>query len=157
MLPVPVSLSWDSLFASFCLGFSKPDSSRRYYFSAALGAFDALASWSVVHSAFAVGWWPQFGIPKVFLFVWIFCVALCGIPAMIGTRFSRPCLYTLPILLCLDNLASPAATQRSFLSALAIGVISAAMAALGFSLSSALKTPLEKLCCCLAPAMRFLP
>src|SRR6516162_8867354 len=118
MLPVPVSLSWDSLFASYCLGFTKPSRSRRYYFCAALGTFDALASWSAVHSVFTVGWWPQFGAPRVLLFAWTLCVLLCGIPAMMGTRFSRPCLYILPILLCLDNLASPEAAQRSFLSAL---------------------------------------
>ena len=157
MLPVPLSLSWDSLFASFFLGFSQPDRSHRYYFTVALGTFDALASWSAVHSAFTNGWWLYLGAHNLFLFAWISCVALCGIPPMIGTRFSRPCLYALPILLSLDNLVSPAAAHSSFPSALDIGIISAAMAALGFSLSSALKTPLEKLCRCLAPAMRFLP
>jgi hypothetical protein len=157
MLPVPVSLSWDSLFASFFLGFSKPDRSHRYYFSAALGAFDALASWSAVHLAFTSPWWLHVGTHNAFLFAWILGVALCGILAMIGIGFRRPCQYALPILLCLDNLASPGASQPSFLSVLTVGLISAAMSALGFSLSLALKTPLKKFCCLLPPVVRLLP
>jgi|SRR5215472_4779897 len=154
MLPVPVSLSWDSFLVSFFLCFSEPGRSHRYYFSAALGIFDALASWSAVH-AFTNGWWRQLGTP--FLFAWIFCIFLCGFLAVRRFRFSPACLYALPVLLCLDNLVSPAATQPSFQSALTVGAISTAMSALGFSLASALKTPLQKLFCFLAPAVRFLP
>jgi hypothetical protein len=152
MLPVPVSLSWDSFLVSFFLRSSEAGRSHRYCFSAALGIFDALASWSAVH-AFTNGW-PQLGAR--FLFAWIFCILLCGVLAVIRFRFSAACLYTLPVLLCLDNLASPAA-QPSFLSALIVGATSAAMSALGFSVAGALKTPLRKLFCFLPPAMRFLP
>jgi hypothetical protein len=143
MILVPVALSWDSLFASTIIGFSGVDRSRRIGFAVAFGAFDAAASWMARYPAMLHGWFAWLISPHFSLFLWSYLIAIGCLPWIVHPRARRLALYSLPILLSLDNLASPT-TNTCWLSLVAIGVTSTAMSAIGFALAGPLETSFEK-------------
>ena len=136
---LPVLFSLDSIFASFVLGSSRTiERSRHIKLALAFGVCDGVASF--VRGAFG----PRTGVvswvasrPFHFAFVtYLIVVLLVWILETAGPLRS-PLLWTLPVVLALDNLAGPG-LPFSMGSASLVVLASSSMSLAGFRLGTAL-------------------
>jgi hypothetical protein len=82
-------------------------------------------------------------------------IAICCLPWIMRFSLCRRSLWSLPILLSLDNLYSPASAVSSFLGLLGLAISGTAMSLIGFTLARPLKALFEKLRDSHQPAMRL--
>jgi hypothetical protein len=134
---VPFLLSLDSLFASLALGVFRVDRARQLRLALAFGICDAFASSlrSSLGPLTTKSFWLE--LPQVRLalgvyllavfFVWIFRVT-----RPLGSRL----LWTIPILLSIDNLFGPGQVPFTFSSAILVAFASASMSLVGFGLAT---------------------
>lgn len=144
MVPIPLVLSWDSLFASGLLGFSQCDSKRRLRLAGAFGVADAVASMLAPSPIIAhpVGDWL---LPFPFVLVSAYLAAMLVILYSIRSKRIRGLVYLVPILLSLDNLLTPQIGSPSVLAILVLGIISAAMSLTGFAAASFIKKAVRRI------------
>ena len=134
---LPFLFSLDSLFASFVLGACRVERTRQMKLALAFGLCDGVAS--LIRGALGpaggnVSWVtsPQFHVALstyliAVILVWFFGAA---------KWFRSPMLWTVPVVLGLDNLAGPLVAPLSLASVTWIAVASVSMSLAGFRLGA---------------------
>ena len=124
-------LGFDSFLAGLIIGFKALSWRERFHLALAFGACDGIAT--ITGSL----WWPrlaehQFATPGLTEPAAFALCLICLLLVLATARKSRILLYSLPLLLCVDNFfcGLPAS------SAAALGASSATMALLGLTLAA---------------------
>jgi putative Mn2+ efflux pump MntP len=135
---IALMLSIDSLIVSFALGPFVPSGARRAKLAILLGVCDALAVAAGALLGRAPGAWNHAG--PALLFAYAVCVLAAG---RLGSRVvERWPIFLVPVVMSLDNLAYGVSIRSSveqvIWHATAFGLVSVAMAFLGFAVSARL-------------------
>jgi hypothetical protein len=138
-LAFPVFLSLDSLLASFVLGSFGLEPARRSRLVVAFGLCDAVASLigaTLAPAHLALDWAASRDLQAI---LGIYLVAAFLLIAFhSASRCRLPFLWTIPLVLSLDNLAVPAASTVSAAGILWTALASSSTSLLGFSLAAVL-------------------
>lgn len=135
-------LSLDSLFASLLLGVSRVEPARQRKLVLAFGACDGIASFiggTLGPPGAHISWFAshQFHVVVGVYLAAVFLTWVLNATKSIGS----PLLWTIPVILSIDNLVAPAAVPVTLPAVVIIALASASMSLIGFrvgTLSAAL-------------------
>jgi hypothetical protein len=136
LIYLPILLSLDSLVAALALSVFRIERKRQIHLAIAFGVCDGLAS--LIRSLIApqgnVGWLDS---PILHRAVGGYLALVCVVWVFAAARpLTSSLLWTVPVVLSLDNLIGPGVEALSLGSVAAVAVGSAALSLLGFRLGS---------------------
>jgi hypothetical protein len=134
---LPFLLSLDSLFASLALAVFRVDRTRQVRLALAFGICDAFASLlrSSLGPPTTKSFWlesPQFRVALGVYLLAVFSVWIFRVTRPFGSQL----LWTIPVLLSIDNLLGPGQEPFTASSAILVAFASASMSLVGFGLGT---------------------
>ena len=140
ILLVALLFSCDSFLGSLVLGFGLRSKRRRIGLAAAFGLCDALASAgsSAVGAIFRNGPGPEV-VVRALVAAYVLLLAVCVRPRRINGGSPAWLLWTVPVVMSLDNLLDPSRTATSWGGVCAAVAFSAGASGLGFCLANGVR------------------
>ena len=133
---LPFLLSLDSLIVSTALSVRRLSRAQQVKLATAFGVCDGFASFLSGGTHFATShWWKLSSYVQVTIWIYLTSVILAWLLSTQTLR-TRHLLWTIPIILSVDNLLAPTALPSSTGSVLLVAVASCSMSLFGFGIGA---------------------